>query len=288
MSQASPYFSVIMPAYKAQNFIIEAVESVIRQIYKNWELIIISDDQFDYFEYLKQSGLSDKRIKLVTTGGIGSGVSHARNIGIQHAQYDFISLLDSDDFFLPNKLKEVSKYIENYDVVSNAIHLCNENKDHIMSVGDNIHDGALAPAFYKQTNYSGDAVICFNNKTANLRFDENISYLEDMKAIIDIFSKTEKLYHISKPLHVYRKRNDGHSVNPEAYSSFIKVKKDMIISLKNKSYPGLSTKTSNGLKDFLEISIEAEKIYNKERKNKENYFFEHALQTILKQTSDIT
>jgi glycosyltransferase involved in cell wall biosynthesis len=93
--------SIIMPANKAEAFIHRSVQSVLKQSYKNWELIVISEDEIDYSSVFVKKGIMNNRIKFIST--IKTGISSARNIGIQHAKGNIITVLDADDVFHPQK-----------------------------------------------------------------------------------------------------------------------------------------------------------------------------------------
>ncbi len=92
MSQ--PLVSVIMPARDVEQFIAEAISSVMRQSYTHWELIVIENASKDNTASVVKS-FSDERIKLIHTDT--AGLSNARNIGLETARGDFICFLDADD-----------------------------------------------------------------------------------------------------------------------------------------------------------------------------------------------
>jgi glycosyltransferase involved in cell wall biosynthesis len=102
LSQKKPRVSVIMPVYNGDRDIRQAIESVGYQSYQDWELIVIDDGSTD-----------NTRQILAPYGDVirdiyqeNQGVSTARNRGIQEAKGELIAFLDSDDYFLPDKLAE--------------------------------------------------------------------------------------------------------------------------------------------------------------------------------------
>jgi len=99
----NPTVSVIIPAYNQANFIGKAIESVLRQTYQDFEIIVIDDGSTDNTEEITR-GFKDKRVKYIKKYKKNRGISVARNIGIKTARGKYIALLDSDDEWLPEKL----------------------------------------------------------------------------------------------------------------------------------------------------------------------------------------
>jgi glycosyltransferase involved in cell wall biosynthesis len=93
--------SVVIPVYNRPTLITRAINSVLDQNYKKFELIVVDDGSTDETpEVLKSFG---EKIKVITTKNFG--VSHARNQGIKSAIYPWISFIDSDDAWHEDKLK---------------------------------------------------------------------------------------------------------------------------------------------------------------------------------------
>lgn len=107
----NPLVSIIMPAYNAERFIKESIESVINQKYKNWELLIINDFSNDSTQNIIENYcMKDKRIKLLEQKE-NKGVVEARNRGIKESKGKYIAFLDSDDLWEKNKLEIQIKYM---------------------------------------------------------------------------------------------------------------------------------------------------------------------------------
>ncbi len=99
-----PFISVIIPVYNTEKYIKRCIESVLRQSYNNFELILIDDGSTDNSLDICKQYKSDKTHIISNKN---QGVSITRNIGIEHAKGDFITFIDSDDWVLPN-------YLENF------------------------------------------------------------------------------------------------------------------------------------------------------------------------------
>ena len=100
-----PLVSIIIPAFNAEKFISETVNSVLTQSYTNWELIIVNDGSTDSTKNLIENfAQTDKRIQPIHQKNMG--VSLTRNNGFKHATGQYIALLDADDVWLENNLLE--------------------------------------------------------------------------------------------------------------------------------------------------------------------------------------
>jgi glycosyltransferase involved in cell wall biosynthesis len=97
-----PFFSIVIPTYNRQNLVIRAVNSVINQDFHDFEVIVVDDGSTDK-TVENITNIDDERISIVTHE-INSGVSVARNTGINKARGIWILTLDSDDELLQNSL----------------------------------------------------------------------------------------------------------------------------------------------------------------------------------------
>ena len=98
--------SIVMPAYNAAQYIEQSIESVLKQSYTNWELIIVDDCSVDdTYKIVEKLCLNEERIKLFRMNE-NSGVAMARNFAISMSRGKYIAFLDSDDLWLPDKLEK--------------------------------------------------------------------------------------------------------------------------------------------------------------------------------------
>lgn len=101
----SPFVSIITPCYNASRTIGATIESVLSQTFLDWELLIIDDCSSDNSaQIIQEYTIKDPRIKYYKTKKSSGSPSYPRNIGIDHANGEYIAFLDSDDLWLPNKL----------------------------------------------------------------------------------------------------------------------------------------------------------------------------------------
>lgn len=112
----NPFVSVITPAYNAERFIHETIDSVLRQTYTNWEMIIVDDRSTDRtVEIIKQYQKNDNRIRLIELKE-NSGSAVARNTAMDHAKGRYIAFLDSDDLWTPKKLALQLQFMQENDI----------------------------------------------------------------------------------------------------------------------------------------------------------------------------
>lgn len=115
-----PFFTVVIPTYNHANFLKRSLKSVLNQSFQDFEILVIDNCSTDNTEEVISSFKSSKIFlyKIENKGVIGA----SRNLGIQNAKADWISFLDSDDFWYPSKLKTIHKKLNLgslCDVISN-------------------------------------------------------------------------------------------------------------------------------------------------------------------------
>lgn len=104
MQTSGPIISVIVPAYNAGRFIGETLDSVSRQTFKDFEVVVVDDGSKDNtIEIVNAAIAKDPRIRLVTQKNAGGPA--ARNTAIANARGQFIAPLDADDLWFPRKLE---------------------------------------------------------------------------------------------------------------------------------------------------------------------------------------
>lgn len=116
-----PLVSVIIIFYNAERFISEAIESVLNQTFSNWELLLIDDGSDDKSSSIAKSYSQQHPEKIFYhehQNHENRGMSASRNHGIKFSKGEFITFLDADDLYLPNKLEEQLKHFEKYPNIS--------------------------------------------------------------------------------------------------------------------------------------------------------------------------
>lgn len=209
-----PLVSIIMPTYNRKNTIERAINSIIRQTYTNWELLIIDDKSTDETEkIIRNISNRDKRIRYILNRG-KKGVSGARNVGLLNARGEYISFLDSDDEWMENHLSDSIEILMQKEVnMSFALWICKEDEKKckcdtdsffIKSFGEACQ--VLEPIRKQNCVYWGNNFLeyilltgfyCYNINTLvykasinqnGISFNEKLNYSEDMDFIYRLLS----------------------------------------------------------------------------------------------------
>ena len=106
----TPVVSVVIPTYNRADLVVQAVESVLGQTYRNFELIVVDDGSPDATE----ARLAPYRDLLTYSRQPNRGVNAARNFGISISRGRYVALLDDDDLWLPSKLDEQVRVLERH------------------------------------------------------------------------------------------------------------------------------------------------------------------------------
>ena len=123
--------SVIIPYYKKKNSILKTVNSVLNQIYQNFEIIIIYDDENNNdLNFINEIKNLDNRIFIIKNKK-QMGAGNSRNIGINNSKGEFIAFLDADDTWKNDKLDKQINFmkINNYEASHTSYSIINERNE---------------------------------------------------------------------------------------------------------------------------------------------------------------
>jgi glycosyltransferase involved in cell wall biosynthesis len=116
-SRSDPWVSVVIPAYNAERYLADTIESVLAQTFRSFEIIIVDDGSTDNTKAIAESFRADG-VSVVTQANAGTAA--ARNRALSVARGRFISLLDSDDLWEPDCLQTMVEFLEQHPQVSIA------------------------------------------------------------------------------------------------------------------------------------------------------------------------
>lgn len=199
-----PKVSVIIPTYNSSKFICDAIDSVLNQNYRNFEIIIIDDGSTD--------DTKEKLIKYESKINYyykkNGGPASARNYGVQRSQGEYICFLDADDIFLPKKLEIQVSLLDQYRHAGIGLlysdFFCIDEYDYTIlkyykCKDFSSHKKALQYLYLH--NYINTSTVMVKKDYINQigLFDEELRYLEDYDLWIRLGMEHE-FYHIAKPL----------------------------------------------------------------------------------------
>jgi glycosyltransferase involved in cell wall biosynthesis len=217
-----PQVSVIMPVYNGEKYIVEAIESILNQSYKDYEIIIVNDGSTDDTFNKIRSYLQLSNIKYVRQEN--RGLPAALNTGIKAASGEYIAFLDCDDLWMPHKLDMQMVFMKEHPEVG----LVHGNISYVDQHGD-----PFTPDSPYKTDISGNCFpeLFMGNRIAVLTvlikkesitnvgfFNEDFKYADDYDMWLRV-SRHYPLGHIDKCLAAYRKHPGGISSNINAHNA---------------------------------------------------------------------
>jgi glycosyltransferase involved in cell wall biosynthesis len=133
MQSTKPHISILMLTYNRAHFLPEAIQSVLKQTYQNWELIVIDDGSTDKTAKL-MAGFADPRIHYIRHES-NAGLFVRRAESLSYAKGTYTAILDSDDCWTsPNKLDEQVAFLESnpeYVLIGTMATLVDDKANHI-------------------------------------------------------------------------------------------------------------------------------------------------------------
>lgn len=246
---SSPFFSIIIPTYNRGYILPETVESIQKQSYTNWEVVIVDDGSTDNTASVVQSiQLADNRIRYVFQENAERSV--ARNNGATHSKGKYLLFLDSDDAFTPDHLEELYKLIQEHSnpvgmIFSNMFYLTDDGLEAVelplMQAGKEFEYMLLQPITPSRVCIHRDVFSVF-------RFDPQITIVEDLVLWVCIASQFP-VYHLNKPTVLYRVHPDN-SVDLSR-NSYSKRYKGLKRFFTHEDYRAVSSKISSAMKSHL-------------------------------------
>lgn len=215
----TPLVSVIIPSYNVQEYIKNAISSVLSQTFQDFEILIVNDGSTDNTLGVIKKNFFDSRIKVISQEN--QGLAGARNSGIKNAKGKFIALLDADDEWLPQKLEIQIKQTKNNPTISVfSTNAYNVDGSKIVGIrydrkkifeNKTIFSGVVKKYFKNKCRYSfhmpSSMLIRKSLFDKHGLYDSNLKQGEDSDLIIRWALHGEHFYFEGKPLVKYQISN---------------------------------------------------------------------------------
>ena len=147
--------TIIIPAYNREKTIKRALDSVVSQIDKITELMIINDGSEDATSSIVKQYKEKYPQKISYFEKQNQGVADTRNFGITHAKSDYIMFLDSDDYIERNLIKQLEKYMnENIDIIKFKSQCVNDNNELINKIDGPVFDSIIGQDAFNKLAFS--------------------------------------------------------------------------------------------------------------------------------------
>jgi len=241
--------SVIVAVYNTGKYLRQCLDSIVNQTLRNIEIICVNDGSTDNsLDILNEYAALDKRIKVVSKENEGLGAAPARNLGLTMIRGEYVSVLDSDDFF---ELDMLEKMVQKAEETGADIVMCagmeydNRNgcKIKVQSIlNQNIipEKTVFSHKDYPNSIYQLTGGMAWNKlfrrtflDKHNLRF-QRIKYIDDAYFTFANMALAEKIAIVNEPLAYYRiysgsSQTDGLDAYPESsYLPCVELKKSLI------------------------------------------------------------
>lgn len=258
-----PKVSIIIPTYNRARYLPEAINSVIDQTYHAYEIIVIDDGSSDETHKIVDDFISKYPEKLRYYHQENRGPAAARNKGIQESKGEYISFLDSDDLWLPQKLEKSITFLErfNFDWICTASYRI---KDITKGIEKDVRkiDSSFLDSSGKKLNLLQGGIFLFSEVPLYLPsilarkecfdrvglFDEAYRIGEDTDMWLRFEEADLKGGYLDEPLFIYRTSNN----NITKHSNFTNLDEHIRLAKKHSKLLGLDKKiVKKSYSDFL-------------------------------------
>ena len=243
--------------YNSEKFIDRAIQSLLNQTYKNFEIILVNDCSTDQTLLVCEKYIKNN-IKLLDLDK-NLGVSNARNIGLQNAKGEYVLFLDSDDWLDRNTLYLLNENIKNSDMLVYGV-VYNRNDKQVVQPLPTIGKFSVTDLFSMDSTLFDVSILHWvTNKVFNLSiirknnllFDQTLKMGEDLDFCMKYLEKIKFITVFDKYLYYYDRTNNKSLTNSNI-----------------KSLPERTKINNDNIKSFLErnnIDIDAFNSYKKEQ-----------------------
>ena len=242
-----PKISVIMSVYNGETYLEEAIESVINQTFKDWELIVINDCSTDLTEKILSGFASkDKRIKVYTNEA-NLKLPASLNKAISVCSGKYIARMDADDICLPERLEKQYIFMESHGDVALSSCRFMTLKDGVYAsggAGGRCDSDALRAMLLVTNPILHPGVIAKAEVMKAFNYDETLTCTEDLELWTRMAMKGEKMQILPECLLIYRLHDK------QITSTTLEKQRTEVLKVQQKYYAVLLEEMKKGIQNF--------------------------------------
>jgi glycosyltransferase involved in cell wall biosynthesis len=252
--------SIVTTTYNYSEYINEAVSSILKQTYKDFEYIIVDDGSTDQTEYVVLN-FNDPRIRYIKINH--QGRSAALNFALKQARYEIIALMDADDISHPQRIeKEIEKLKnENQIVFCDAAYFINNKITYINRSPKNYLELKSKILLHGHLNNSS-ALFYKRYIMENFGYDESLIAYEDYDLWMRLFVKSEFIV-LKTPFHFVRLHNQSLTTSNQSKL------KSVLYSIQEKYFNQVNALLEISDKDVIKLKAWREYFYGNKDKSRE-------------------
>lgn len=213
--------SVIVPVYNAENYIEKCLNSLVNQKINDYEILIIDDGSTDRSRVICESFQNKyNQVKLFCQNN--SGVSAARNRGLEAAKGEYIIFVDADDWIKPDTLEKIQKNIQIYKpdvIIYGILYIKNDIVTYEFNMEEKICCTPEETSDYIKEIYKTGIIASPVNKVysreaiGDNRFNEKVNYGEDLQFNMQVFLSVNSIVNLSEMFYCYNNHENSLSSN---------------------------------------------------------------------------
>jgi len=241
----NPRISVIMSVHNGEKHLLEAIRSIQRQTYNNFEFIIVDDASTDSTSAILES-LDDPRIQIITNE-TNIGLTHSLNKALKYCRGEFIARMDADDFSLPDRFEKQFNFFSNnkeYNLVGSQIYFIEPDGTWTYSVSlPESHDQIVSKIKSCNAFCHGSVMMRKEAFAAINYYDAEFLCAQDYDAWLRL-SEIGHLANLCTPLYAWRRSDEGISSKRKREQDFYALlakKHALLRELRIANTPTLST-----------------------------------------------
>lgn len=236
--------SLIIPVYNSETKLESCIKSVLKQTYKDFELILVDDGSTDHsLDICRRFEKSDARVRAISQKN--SGPSAARNKGIENAKGQYIQFIDSDDQIVDTMVEDLVDSMEKNNVDMVVCGIREQHPDHIHDIMPLISGkvmvnqlGKVYPEIFQNFILNAPVNKLYKKEKIQSMFPEDLSLGEDLIFNLEYLKNSSSLFFLKKIYYYYeivegslnrRYREDSIEIAERLYTESMRFSKDIAL-----------------------------------------------------------